>query len=154
MKRLKNFLAISLLLVNTGVSAENVEAEKPVEIVVYRSPTCGCCEKWLAHLQQNNFTIKDIVTTDVQSIKSKYGVPSEMASCHTAIVNGYVVEGHVPANDIKSLLKTKPNIVGIAVPGMPSGTPGMEMGGKNEPYKVIGFDKNSHTEIFNSYDGD
>jgi len=154
MKRLKIFLAISLLAINATVSAENVETGQPVEIVVYRSPTCGCCEKWLAHLKQNNFAIKDIVTNDVQAVKNKYGVPSEMASCHTAIVNGYVVEGHVPANDIKSLLKTKPDIAGIAVPGMPGGTPGMEMGGKKDPYKVIGFDKNGHSQIFNSYNGD
>jgi hypothetical protein len=150
MKLIKNFLAVSLLIVNAGVSAK---ADKAIDIVVYRSPSCGCCEKWLAHLQQNNFTVKDIVTPDVQAIKTKYGVSAEMASCHTAIVNGYVVEGHVPANDIKSLLKTKPDIVGIAVPGMPSGTPGMEMGGKKEPYKVIGFDKNNHSQIFNSYNG-
>lgn len=154
MKRLKIFLAISLLAVNAVVSAENVESENPVEIVVYRSPTCGCCEKWLAHLQQNNFSIKDIVTPDVQAIKNKYGVPAEMASCHTAIVNGYVVEGHVPATDIKALLKNKPNIAGIAVPGMPIGTPGMEMGGKKEPYKVMEFDKNGHSQIFNSYNGE
>ena len=154
MKLLNNFLAIGLLVVSAGVSAESVEAEKPVEIVVYRSPTCGCCEKWLAHLKQNNFAVKDNVTNDMQAIKNKYGVPAEMASCHTAIVNGYVVEGHVPANDIKSLLKSKPDIVGIAVPGMPSGTPGMDMGGKKEPYKVIGFDKNNHNQIFNSYNGD
>lgn len=154
MKLLKGFLATGLLVVHPGVSAENVKTDKPVDIVVYRSPTCSCCEKWLAHLKQNNFVIKDIVTDDVQAIKNKYGVSQEMASCHTAIVDGYVVEGHVPANDIKTLLKNKPNVVGIAVPGMPLGTPGMEMGGKKDPYNVMSFDSQNHSQIFNSYKGD
>jgi hypothetical protein len=148
MKRLKIFLAVGLLVVN----AEG-KAEKPAEMVVYRSPTCGCCEKWIAHLKQNNFIIKDSVTDNIQAIKTQYGVTAEMASCHTAIVNGYVVEGHVPANDIKTLLKTRPDVIGIAVPGMPSGTPGMEMGGKKEAYDVISFDSKNHTRIVNSYKG-
>lgn len=151
MKILKVFLAISLLVMNAGVSAES---SKPINIEVYRSPTCGCCGKWLEHLKQNNFNVKDIVTNDVQAIKDKYGVSKEMASCHTAIVDGYVVEGHVPANDIKTLLKTKPKVVGIAVPGMPAGTPGMEMGGKKDAYDVMNFDRENHYQIFNSYKGD
>jgi hypothetical protein len=151
MKILKAFLIICLLVINAGVSAES---GKPIDIVVYRSPTCTCCGKWLEHLKQNNFNVKDVVTDDVQAIKDKYGVTREMASCHTAIVDGYVVEGHVPANDIKTLLKTKPKVVGIAVPGMPSGTPGMEMGGKKDPYKVMSFDRENHYQIFNSYKGD
>ncbi len=151
MNLLKGFLAAALLAVLSSVNAESAKTEAPVEIVVYRSPTCGCCEKWLAHLKQNNFVIKDIVTDDVQAIKDKYGVSPEMASCHTAIVNGYVVEGHVPASDIKNLLKTKPAIVGIAVPGMTVGTPGMEMGDKKEPSNVMSFDSQNHTAVFNSY---
>jgi len=151
MKILKVFLAISLLVINAGVSAES---SKPINIEVYRSPTCGCCGKWLEHLKQNNFNVKDIVTNDVQAIKDKYGVSKEMASCHTAIVDGYVVEGHVPANDIKTLLKTKPKVVGIAVPGMPAGTPGMEMGGKKDAYNVMSFDRENHYQIFNSYKGE
>jgi len=153
MKVLNIFLAIGLLILNTGIKAETNEAGKPVDIVVYRSPTCDCCGKWLEHLKKNNFNIKDIVTDDVQAIKNKYGVSDAMASCHTAIVDGYVIEGHVPANDIMKLLKTKPKIVGIAVPGMPSGTPGMEMGDRKDAYNVMSFDKENHYEIFNSYEG-
>ena len=153
MKVLNIFLAIGLLILNTGIKAETTEAGKPVDIVVYRSPTCDCCGKWLEHLKKNNFNIKDIVTDDVQAIKNKYGVSDAMASCHTAIVDGYVIEGHVPANDIMKLLKTKPKIVGIAVPGMPSGTPGMEMGDRKDAYNVMSFDKENHYEIFNSYEG-
>ena len=153
MKVLSIFLAIALLVFNAGIQAETIEAGKPVDIVVYRSPTCECCGKWLEHLKKNNFTVKDVVTEDVQVIKDKYGVPKAMASCHTALVDGYVIEGHVPANDIMKLLKTKPKIVGIAVPGMPSGTPGMEMGDRKDSYKVMSFDKENHYEVFNSYEG-
>ena len=153
MKVLNIFLAIVLLIFNTGIKAETLSADKPIDIVVYRSPTCECCGKWLEHMKKNNFNVKDIVTDDVQAIKKKYGVPEAMASCHTAIVDGYVIEGHVPANDIMKLLKTKPKIVGIAVPGMPSGTPGMEMGDRKDSYNVMSFDKENHYEIFNSYKG-
>lgn len=145
MKKVKSFLAVCLYVASAGVSAE--------EIVVHRSPTCSCCEKWVAHLRENQFTIKDIVTDDMQAIKAKYGVPAEMASCHTAIINGYVVEGHVPADDIKTLLKIKPNVIGIAVPGMPVGTPGMEMGAKKDAYDVVSFDDQHRSRIFNSYKG-
>ena len=153
MKVLSIFLAIGLLVFNAGIQAETIKAGKPVDIVVYRSPTCTCCEKWLEHLKKNNFNVKDIVTEDIQAIKNKYGVSAAMASCHTALVDGYVIEGHVPANDIMKLLKTKPKIVGIAVPGMPSGTPGMEMGDRKDSYKVMSFDKENHYEVFNSYEG-
>jgi len=147
------FLAISLLIFNTGIKAETLSTSKPVDIVVYRSPTCECCGRWLEHLKKNNFNVKEIVTDDVQAIKDKYGVSETMASCHTAIVDGYVIEGHVPANDIMKLLKTKPKIVGIAVPGMPSGTPGMEMGDRKDAYNVMSFDKENHYAVFSSYEG-
>ncbi|MDD5319112.1 MAG: DUF411 domain-containing protein [Methylococcales bacterium] len=150
MKLLNVFLAMGLLVVNV-VKADNTGASKPVDIVVYRSPTCNCCGKWLEHLKNNNFNVKDIVTNDVEAIKHKYGVSEAMASCHTAIVGSYVVEGHVPPNDIMTLLKIRPNVAGIAVPGMPSGTPGMEMDGRKDPYNVMSFDKENHYQVFNSY---
>jgi hypothetical protein len=146
MKLLITLLAIGLMLGNIPTQAEEAKA-----ITVYRSPTCSCCGKWLEHLKQNNFTIKDVPTEDMQAIKHKYGVSDEMASCHTAIVDGYVVEGHVPADDIKTLLKTKPKVVGITVPQMPSGTPGMEMGGKKDPYNVMSFDTENHFQVFKSH---
>lgn len=151
MKIVKLFLTIGLLVANVGVRAES--SSKPIDIVVHRSSTCTCCGKWLAHLKQNNFTVTDVVTDNVQAIKDKYGVTQQLASCHTAIVDGYVIEGHVPADDIKTLLTTKPKIVGIAVPGMVSGTPGMEMGDKIDPYEVVSFDRENHTQVFNSYEG-
>ena len=152
MKVLSIFPAIALLVFNAGIQAETLSAGKPVDIVVYRSPTCNCCGKWLEHLKHNNFTVKDIATDNVQAIKNKYGVSEEMASCHTAIVDGYVIEGHVPANDIMKLLKTQPKIVGISIPGMPSGTPGMEMAGRKDPYNVMSFDRENHYQVFDSYE--
>jgi len=148
---LKTFLAAGLLVVNAGVSAKS--PDKPIDIVVHRSPTCTCCGKWVKHLKDNNFNVEDIVTENVQAIKDKHGITREMASCHTAIVDGYVVEGHVPANDIKTLLQTKPKVAGIAVPGMVNGSPGMEMGDTKDAYKVVSFDHENHTKVFNSYEG-
>jgi len=146
MKLLKILLTIGLVL-----GTIPAHAEKATDITVYRSPTCSCCGKWMEHLKQNNFTIKDIPSEDMNAIKHKYGVSDEMASCHTAVVNGYVVEGHVPADDIKALLKAKPNVVGIAVPQMPNGTPGMEMDGKKDPYDVMSFDSDKHYQVFKSH---
>ncbi len=151
MKLLKCVLFIGLFAFNFGVKAENNKADKPIDIVVYRSPTCECCGRWLEHMKQNNFNIKDIVTENVDAIKEKYDVPETLASCHTAIVDGYVIEGHVPANDIKNLLKSKAKITGLSVPGMPRGTPGMEVGAK-DPYQVISFDQQKNTKVFNSYE--
>jgi hypothetical protein len=146
MKTLKILFAIGIVLGNIAV-----QAEQATDITVYRSPSCSCCGNCLAHLKQHHFSIKDIATDDMQAIKDKYGVSDEMASCHTAVVNGYVVEGHVPAEDIKVLLKTKPSIVGIAVPQMPNGTPGMEMGDKKDPYNVMSFDSDQHYQVFKNH---
>jgi len=153
MKSIKVLIVCVLLSLNFSIKAEGqVKAVEPIVIEVYRSPSCGCCSKWIAHLKENQFDVKDHVTNDVQAIKDKYGVPENMASCHTALVNGYVVEGHVPAVDIKKLLKLKPAVIGISVPGMPSGTPGMEMGGRKDPYKVVSFDKEKKYQVFSSYE--
>ena len=148
MKLLNSLLTVSLLAFNVGIKAET---SKAVDMIVYRSPSCECCGKWLEHIKNNNFTVKDIVTDDVQAIKIKYGVSAEMASCHTAIVDGYVIEGHVPSNDIDKLLKNKPKLTGIAVPGMPRGTPGMEMGDVKDPYNVMSFNKENQYEVFSSH---
>lgn len=148
MKTLKALAAMALMVLNTGASAETAKSD---EVVVYRSSSCGCCGKWVEHLQQNGFKVKDIVTDDVQAIKTKYGITQELASCHTAVINGYVVEGHVPAADITELLKKKSNVTGITVPGMVNGSPGMEMGSKADAYKVVSFDKKQNYKVFNSY---
>lgn len=109
------------------------------EITVYRSPTCGCCLAWVDHLRANGFTVLVQESRDLAAIKLKLGVPGDLEACHTATVGGYVVEGHVPASDIRRLLESKPSAKGVAVPGMPVGSPGMERGDEKEPYSVILF---------------
>lgn len=149
MKRLNMISSAMLLATSVNIAAQNEVIDK--EMTVYRSPTCGCCGKWTEHASQNHFVIKDIVSDDMQAIKKKYGVPEKLASCHTAIVDGYVIEGHVPATDIEKLLKIKPKVVGIAAPGMPMGSPGMEMGAKQDDYDVVSFDSEGNYQIFSEH---
>lgn len=144
-------LVLLLAAFSPNLSAE--EAGKPLEMTVYRSPTCGCCGKWLEHARQNGFKINDVVSDDMDTIKARFGVPEKLASCHTAIIDGHVIEGHVPAADIQKLLQTKPQVAGIAAPGMPMGSPGMEMGGRQDAYKVVSFDKEGKVEVFAEHGG-
>ncbi|QPK62316.1 DUF411 domain-containing protein [Methylomonas sp. LL1] len=148
MKRLKMMVSTILLATSMTTTAEEAVDR---EMTVYRSPTCGCCGKWIEHVSQNHFAIKDIVSDDMQAIKQKYGVPEKLASCHTAIVDGYVIEGHVPAADIQKLLQTKPKVVGISAPGMPMGSPGMEMGGRQDNYDVVSFDSAGNVQVFSEH---
>jgi len=122
-------------------------------ITVYKSSSCGCCSKWVRHLQDNGFDVNVIDTNDMNSVKSQAGIPPRLAACHTAVVGDYIIEGHVPADDIKRLLKEQPKIAGLAVPGMPMGSPGME-GGRHDAYKVMSFTKNNDSEVFSRYRGD
>ena len=118
-------------------------------ITVYKSPTCGCCSKWIDHMRAQGFAVKSLDVEDITSIKTAYGVPAESASCHTALVGSYVVEGHVPADSVKRLLREKPKISGIAVAGMPVGSPGMEIpSGQVEHYDVVSFVKGGKTAVF------
>jgi hypothetical protein len=114
------------------------EVSPPVEVTVYKSPTCGCCSKWVDHMTASGFKVTAHDTSDMPSVKTKLGVPDAMASCHTSVVAGYVIEGHVPAADIQRLLRDKPKVSGLAVPGMVTGSPGME-GARSDPYNVIAF---------------
>ena len=118
---------------------------------VYHSPDCNCCGGWIDHLKGQGFKITDFSTPDIETVKQKYNVPDNLSSCHTAIVNGYVIEGHVPANDIKRLLEEKPNVTGLSVPQMPVGTPGMEMGDRKDPFSVLAFDRKGSVAVFNQY---
>ncbi len=121
------------------------------EVLVYKSPTCGCCKKWIAHLQQNGFNVTAKDVRDVTPIKIKNGLTPQLASCHTALVDGYVIEGHVPASDIKRLLKERPAVKGLSVPGMPVGSPGMEQGDRKDPYNVVTFTDKGETSIFSRH---
>jgi hypothetical protein len=120
-------------------------------VEVYKTPTCGCCGLWVKHLQQNGFTPRVTDMDDLSAIKKKHGVPSRATSCHTAIVDGYVLEGHVPAAEVKRLLKERPAVAGLAVAGMPVGSPGMEFGATVQPYNVLAFDKAGQVKVFSSY---
>ena len=119
-----------------------------MEIAIWKTPTCGCCSKWVEHMRAAGFTPKVTDMPDVSPIKRKHGVPVELESCHTAIVGGYTVEGHIPADVIQQMLKEKPAIVGIAVPGMPVGSPGMEAGTRKAAYNVMAFDKAGTTRVY------
>lgn len=103
------------------------------------------------HLTEQGFQPNNIPTDDMDALKQQYGVPEALTSCHTAVIDGYVIEGHVPADDIKRLLAERPHIVGIAVPGMPVGTPGMESGDDRDSFSVLSFDEQGNTDVFNEY---
>ncbi|MEA5448008.1 DUF411 domain-containing protein [Leptolyngbya sp. CCNP1308] len=133
-------LAIALLGPSTAWAA--------TELTVYRSPTCNCCGHWVEHMQAAGFDVQDVVTDDMDAIKAQYGVPEALASCHTALVEGYVIEGHVPATDVQRLLSEQPNVLGIAAPGMPVGSPGMETGDGVDPYTVVSFTQTGDTATF------
>jgi len=120
------------------------------EVVVYKSPTCGCCGTWVDHMKANGFKVKVIDQADVDPVKTRLGVPAQLASCHTAVVGGYVVEGHVPAAAVKRLLAEKPNTLGVSVPGMVAGSPGME-GPQPQPFSTIMFDERGRSRVFESY---
>ncbi|HYD96520.1 MAG TPA: DUF411 domain-containing protein [Noviherbaspirillum sp.] len=116
--------------------AFSARAAQPV-IEVYKTPTCGCCHLWVDHLRANGFTVTARDVSDTSPYRRKFGVPEELGSCHTGVVGGYAIEGHVPAQDIKRLLAEKPKAKGLAVPGMPMGSPGMEQGSRKDPYDVM-----------------
>ncbi len=139
------FVAIAVILLTTSTAA----AENALAITVYRDPSCSCCGGWINYLTIQGFQPKNVLTSDMNALKRQYGVPNDLVSCHTAVIDGYVIEGHVPADNIKRLLAEQPNVTGIAVPGMPIGTPGMESGDIREPFTVLSFDQQGNTEAFN-----
>ena len=135
-------------LIFQGVLSRSASAEET--ITVYKSPTCGCCKKWVSHLEKNGFTVISKNTSNVNQYKKKAGLKPGLASCHTAFVDGYAIEGHVPANDIKRLLKERPDVKGLTVPGMPMGSPGME-GPRKDRYSVLTFDESGKTTVYSSH---
>lgn len=145
------FFATQVLYAESVWDKPTAGVSETLQITVYRSPTCGCCGKWLEHLKKHGFEITDIKTRDMTERKRQLGIPNQLGSCHTGIVNGYVIEGHVPAGDIKKLLLDNPEVIGLTVPAMPAGTPGMEMGGRKDPFAVISFNKDGKQQKFNEY---
>lgn len=129
--------------------AGSLQAAEPVHIDVYRDPNCGCCSDWIDHLQANGLSVTDHVVDNMSEIKQQLGVPPRLASCHTGVINGQFVEGHVPAADVLKLGQ-RPELRGLAVPGMPHGSPGMETG-RVDAYQVIGLDKQGREEVLSAY---
>lgn len=146
MRKPTRLFLIALLVATLGGCERSAQAEA-TEITVYKSPTCGCCNGWIDHLKAAGFSVTAHNREDMAEIKSERGVPKALGSCHTAEVAGYVIEGHVPPADIQRLLETKPNVAGLAVPGMPIGSPGME-GPNPEAYEVLEFKKNGESAVF------
>lgn len=127
--------------------------DKSTAVTVYKSPTCGCCSKWEEHLTKAGFQVTSKPVENMTQIRKQYNVPDKMQSCHTAIIGGYVIEGHVPADDVKKLLGTRPaDVAGLAAPGMPPKSPGMQPEGeKPSGYDVLSFDRQGNSKIFTSY---
>jgi len=121
------------------------------ELHVYKSPTCGCCAKWVTHMEAAGFKVTVEDETDMAAVKRRTGVPYELSSCHTAVAGEYVIEGHVPAAVVRRFLEEKPNVAGISVPEMPIGSPGME-GPNPQPYEVIAFDGKGNRTVFERVD--
>lgn len=144
MKR-RAFLAVAA----GAVAFRAVRAEPLVR--VYRSPSCGCCAKWADHLRANGFTVEVINVPEPASYRRKLGIPDALGSCHTAEVDGYAIEGHVPARELQRLLKERPSAVGLAVPGMPLGSPGMESGRRRHPYVVLLVDQHGGYTAYAAY---
>ena len=130
--------ALMLIAGTAALPAFRSQAAEEQVITVHKDPNCGCCTGWVRHLQAAGFTVKAIDTAELDTVKTRLGVPADLAACHTAQIAGYVIEGHVPAVALKRFLAEKPNAAGLAVPGMPIGSPGME-GGTPEPYDVVLF---------------
>lgn len=138
------------LLLVTSLLTSLAQAAEPIAIDVHRDANCGCCTSWIKHLEANGFVVEDHVETDMAAVKQRLGVPHRLGSCHTAVIEGKFVEGHVPAQDILKL-RAEPDLIGAAVPGMPAGSPGMEMGGRQDAYQVIGLGKDGTEEVLADY---
>jgi hypothetical protein len=123
---------------------------------VIKSPTCHCCTRWVEHMQENGFTVEaqNMGNAQIMQEKLKLGLKPKLASCHTGQIAGYVIEGHVPAREVKRLLAERPDAIGLTVPDMPVGSPGMETGGRSDPYDVLLVKRDGSTEVFASYKGD
>ncbi|NWA02429.1 DUF411 domain-containing protein [Pseudomonas gingeri] len=145
MKNPLRLAALSALFISTLV-----QAAEPLSIDVHRDANCGCCKLWISHLEANGFKVNDHVETDMSAVKQRLGVAPRLASCHTAVIDGKFVEGHVPAEQIVALSK-RADLRGIAVPGMPMGSPGMEAGDRQDAFQVIGLTKYGTDQVIADY---
>lgn len=142
-----------LSLMHVPVSLAASDGAEKIPIKVWKDPNCGCCQLWVSHLEQQGFVVS-VINEGNRAARAALRMPEMHGSCHTAVVSGYVIEGHVPAHDIRRLLKTKPIALGLAVPGMPVGSPGMDgpdFDGQRDSYQVLLVRKDGSTQVFNSY---
>ena len=130
-------------------ASSRIRGQQPPKVEIYKDPTCGCCGQWVVHLQRAGFATAVTDVASIESVKIKNHVPPRLQSCHTALVGGYVIEGHVPATEIQRLLRERPKVVGLAVPGMPTGSPGME-GANGKPYDVVSFDAAGKASVYST----
>ncbi|APC14345.1 metal-binding protein [Pseudomonas frederiksbergensis] len=144
MKTTLRLAALSALLISSLAQAAEL-----IPIDVHRDANCGCCKKWIVHLETNGFKVNDHVEANMSEVKQRLGVPPRLASCHTAVINGKFVEGHVPAEQVLALSKS--DLLGVAAPGMPMGSPGMEMEGMADAYQVMGLTRNGTDEVIADY---
>ena len=145
MKTTLRLAALSALLMSTLAQAAEL-----IPIDVHRDANCGCCKKWIAHLESNGFKVNDHVESNMSEIKQRLGVAPRLASCHTGVIDGKFVEGHVPADQVLALRK-RDDLLGIAAPGMPMGSPGMEMNGSSDAYQVIGLTRDGKDVVVADY---
>ena len=164
-KKLALYTGVGAILIGAGATTLALQADESAQpsgalaqsgeagqaITIYKSPNCGCCQDWAEHLAANGFETRIVETNNLNEIKQEYDVPRDMASCHTALIGNLVIEGHVPANDIVAYLEDPQfNTIGLSVPGMPHGTPGMETGRKDD-YQVIAFNANGKQGVFREH---
>ena len=150
LKSVRTLVASALLGLTTlgGISTAVADDD---EVVMYKDPNCGCCGKWAEHMRTHGFKVKEVATTQMGQVKGEAGVPQAFGFCHIAKVGGYVVEGHVPAADVRRMLTEKPAIAGISAPGMPMGSPGMEGPYPADRYDVVSFDAQGRTAVYASH---
>lgn len=144
---------LQLLATSVATACGAVMAQTKPQVDVWKDPNCGCCADWVKHLESNNFVVK-VNDTGNTAARKRLGIADKLGSCHTALVGGYAIEGHVPARDIQRLLKDKPQALGLTVPGMPIGSPGMDgevYGGRQDPYDVLLILRDGSTRVYQSY---
>lgn len=149
-------ISLALALLPAALAPALARAQRAAVVEVYKSPTCGCCNDWIRHLRASGFEVRATDVPDSRFMRAKFGMPARYASCHTAVVDGYVIEGHVPAREIQRLLRERPAALGLSVPDMPVGSPGMDgpqYGGQRDPYDVLLVRRDGGASVYASYAG-
>ena len=148
---MRNVPSVAAAMLAIGLSVVQAQSPAPADAksaTVYKQVGCGCCSIWAEQLRKLGFKVSTMEIPDLAKIKNTYGVPQAAHTCHTALIDGYVFEGHVPLDLVQKVLKERPKIVGLAVPGMPLGSPGMEMGSRKDAYDVLAFDREGKTSVY------